>query len=90
MVVITTDGITWIMFFLMILTGNMGYVFLWFFIWMPIAFNLKIEMNSREMMAKFREAQNIQNVDIEGSVVRASPVQQSSEELTVGMSMGES
>lgn len=75
------------MFGLVLLTGDMGFVFLWFFIWMPIGMNLKMEFELTTFVRKAREAERLDEVNIEGSTVKvissAPP-----DPMTVGMSMG--
>ena len=78
------------MFGLMILTGDMGLLMLWFIIWMPLAMNIKMEINYRNIVSRVNEANNLDNMNIEGSIVRATYSPPPSEDLTVGMSMGES
>ena len=90
MVVINMSHITWGMFGLMILTGDMGLLMLWFVIWMPLAMSVKMEISYRNIVKRVNEANNLDNVNIEGSIVRAAISPPPSEDLTVGMSMGES
>ena len=76
------------MFGLVLLTGDMGFVFLWFFLWMPIGMNLKMEFELRTFVRKAREAERLDEVNIEGSVVRVTPNPTAPDPMTVGMSMG--
>ena len=89
MVVINMGTITWIMFGLVLLTGNMGFVFLWFFIWMPIGMNLKMEFEFKTFVRNMKEANKLDDVNIEGSIVKVTINSPEPDPLTVGMSMAE-
>ena len=87
MVVINMGTITWIMFGLVLLTGDMGFVLLWFFIWMPIGMNLKMEFELKSFVRKAREAERLDEINIEGSTVKVT-TSAPPDPMTVGMSMG--
>lgn len=89
MVVINMGTITWIMFGLVLLTGDMGFVFLWFFIWMPIGMNLKMEFEFKTFVRNMKEANQIDDVNIEGTVVTVTTNPTAPDAMTVGMSMAE-
>lgn len=77
------------MFGLVLLTGNMGFVFLWFFIWMPIGMNLKMEFEFKTFVRNMKEANKLDDVNIEGSIVKVTINSPEPDPLTVGMSMAE-
>ena len=82
------DHINWAMFGLVLLTGDMSFVFLWFFIWMPIGMNIKMEFQFRTFVRKARMAQGLDEVNIEGTVVKVTPNPTAPDPMTLGMSMG--
>lgn len=86
---IDTYRLTWIMFGLTILTGEMGAVFLWFVVWMPLAMNIKMELEFRGFVRLMKAAQRGDHVNIEGSVVEVSSNPAAPDPLTIGMSMAE-
>tara|TARA_R100000951_G_scaffold86419_2_gene74138 strand:+ start:1699 stop:1965 length:267 start_codon:yes stop_codon:yes gene_type:complete len=85
---IDTYRLTWIMFGLTLLTGDLGVVLLWFFIWMPLAMNIKMELEFKSFVQLMKAAQRGDHVNIEGSVVEVSSNPAAPDPLTVGMSMG--
>jgi len=89
LVVITMNHVHALVFGAAILSGSFGAFMLTAFVWFPIAGTIKME---REIVMPVRLAirRNQMHIDIDGVPVKVTPVADSTGELAVGMSMGDS
>jgi len=75
-------------FILSCLSGDIGVLLVWSLLWFPIAGSIKMEYQITGF-AKHHERMNTQNVNVEGATVRVTNNASPTDNLSLGMSMGE-
>ncbi len=88
MVVINTHIINWSVFGLCILSGSMGALMLFIVVYIPLMALIKLNFEVGEL-SRLAVAQRTSVINVWGTDVKVTNTDDSSADLSVGMSMGE-
>lgn len=89
MVVINTNHFTILGFVLSFLSNDIGVLLLFFVVWWPIAASIKMEIHVKEVSQVLTRGK-IQDIPVEGGgTIKTASVDNSSADMTLGMSMAE-